>query len=79
MSFAVPLDADLIPPFLAKKDRRSHVVNNLQTNALSSGLSLQLARYLQQKGHPSVPLVANEVYREDGEHKAVEMFPDISL
>jgi len=79
ISFALPLDQDLIEPFLSKRDRRSHERNNLETNALSSGISLHLAKYLEQKGIPSAPLCANEVYRRDTDYGMFEMKPDISL
>jgi epoxyqueuosine reductase len=79
VSFALPLDQDCIEPFLSKKDRRSHERNNLETNALSGGIALHLAKYLEQKGIPSRPLCANEVYRTDTEYGVLEMKPDISL
>ncbi|MEA3470163.1 MAG: epoxyqueuosine reductase [Thermodesulfobacteriota bacterium] len=79
ISFALPLDQNLIEPFLSKKDRRFHERNNLETNALSGGISLHLAKYLEQKGIPSTPLCANEVYRTDTEYGILEMKPDISL
>jgi epoxyqueuosine reductase len=79
ISFALPLDQDCIEPFLSKKDRRAHERNNLETNALSGGISLHLAKYLEQKGIPSTPLCANEVYRTDREYGMLEMKPDISL
>lgn len=79
VSFALPLDQSLIPPFLMKKDRRSHERDNFTTNLLASGLALQLSTFLSQKGFSAVPLAANEVYREDTPRGAIDMIPDISL
>ncbi|MFH1091746.1 MAG: epoxyqueuosine reductase, partial [Pseudomonadota bacterium] len=35
--FAVPLDQNLIPPYLGKKDRLSHERDNIRANAVCSG------------------------------------------
>lgn len=79
VSFAVPLDQSLIPPYLSKKDRRSHERDNFRTNLVAGGISLQLSKFLQQKGYATVPLAPNEVYRQDTPRGAIDMFPDISL
>lgn len=76
--FAVPLDQNLIEPFLSKKDRLSHERNNFQTNYLASGIALALCDHLRQKGYPSVPVSANEVFRPEP-LKRGEMLPEISL
>lgn len=78
VSFAVPLDQELIPPFLGKRERLAHERDNLRVNALASGLALHLAKYLEQKGHASVPVAANDVYRQDTPGGALDMLPDIS-
>ncbi|GAI53688.1 unnamed protein product, partial [marine sediment metagenome] len=43
ISFALPLDQSLIPPFLMKKDFLSHKRDNVLKNAQSSGIALLLA------------------------------------
>lgn len=77
--FAFALDQALIPPYLAKKDRRSHERDNIQANTMASGTSIDLARYLDQMGHTSYAVSANNVYRKDTKRGALDMFPDISL
>ncbi len=77
--FAFALDQALIPPFLMKEDRRSHERDNIRSNTLASGTSIDLARYLDQMGHPSYALSANNVYRKDTKRGALDMYPDISL
>ena len=65
--FAVPLNPDFIEPWFNKKNHEDHFRNNIQTNVIASGISLELANYLNQKGYPSVPFNANTAYREDTE------------
>ncbi len=77
--FALPLDQSLIPPYLAKKDRLSYERNYNHTTFLASGMALQLANFLKQKGFDSVPVAANETYRNDTPRGALDMLPDISL
>jgi len=79
ISFAVPLDQSLIPSYLAKKDRRSHELDNLHVNGRATGLAAHLANYLTMKGYPSVPVLANEVYRQNTPGGLLDMHPDISL
>lgn len=77
--FALRLDQTLIPPYLSKKDRLSHETDNFRTNFLASGIALGLAKHLEQKGHPSVAIAANEVYRPETPRGRLDMMPDISL
>ncbi len=79
VSFALPLDRSTIPPYLMKKDRLSYEKDYNRTNLVSSGLAVQLANFLERKGYRSVPIAANEVYRDDAPRGALDMFPDISL
>jgi epoxyqueuosine reductase QueG len=79
VSFAVALRQDLIEPYLNKRDRRMHEVNNLKVNSICNGIALSLAKYLEHKGHPSVPIAANNVYRTETPGGSLDMFPDISL
>ena len=79
ISFALPLDQSLIPPFLMKKDFLSHERDNVLKNAQSSGIALLLANFLEQKGHPSVPIAANLMYRRDTPRGIRDLLPEISL
>jgi len=79
VSFAIPLDQSLIPPYFRKQDRRAHERDNLEANGRSSGLASHLAHFLTMKGYPSKPVLANEVYREDTPGGWMDMHPDISL
>ena len=79
ISFAVELDQSLIPPFLMKKDFLCHERDNLLKNALSSGISLGLADFLEQKGYPSAPLAANIRYRSDTPRGIHDLMPPVSL
>jgi epoxyqueuosine reductase QueG len=77
--FAFPLDQSLMPPFLAKEERLLHEIDDNRANTLATGLAQQLADFLNQKGHPSVPVSSNGVYRTDTPRGAHDMMPDISL
>ena len=79
ISFALPLDQSLIPLFLMKKDFLCHERDHFLKNALSSGISLGLADFLEQKGYPSVPLAANVKYRPDTPRGIRDLMPPISL
>ena len=79
ISFAYILDPNLIDPYLAKKDRISHERNNIDVNNLVSGAALNLAGYIEMKGHTSVPVIANNYYRSDTPGGLLDMLPDISL
>jgi epoxyqueuosine reductase QueG len=79
ISFAMPLNQSLIPPYLQKKDRRSHERDNIVTNGRATGLAAHLANFLTMKGYPSAPVLANEVYRRDTPGGLMDMYPDLSL
>jgi epoxyqueuosine reductase len=78
VSFLVPLNQSYIEPYLQKMDRRSHEVDNIRTNSLASGISLEIAGYLTQKGHPSVGQTANITYRTDTPNGAFDEKPPVS-
>jgi len=78
ISFAIPLNKDFIRPFLAKKDRLSHERDNLQVNIMATGMAAHLAKHLEQRGFPSVGVVANESYREEEKIGRLGMHPDLS-
>jgi epoxyqueuosine reductase len=79
ISFALPLDQDSIRSFLRKEDRAPHERDNYRTNGLVGGLSLQLSRWLDQKGHPSIAQTSNDVYRRDTPGGRLDMYPELSL
>lgn len=66
ITFAVPIDQKPIVPYLMKKDRLALEKAFIQANALASGIALHLANFLTQKGFPSVPVAANNVFRPAG-------------
>ena len=78
VSFLVPLDQRYIEPYLGKKDRRSYERDNVRTNTLVSGISLEIACYLKQKGYPSAAQAANLVYRTDTHNGPHDEKPPIS-
>ena len=79
ISFALPLDQDAICAFLHKEDRISHERDNYRVNGLASGLSLQLSKWLDQKGYPSIAQASNDVYRRDTPGGRLDMYPELSL
>lgn len=79
ISFAYALDPGSIDPYLSKKDRIPHERNNIDVNNLASGAALNLAGFIEMKGHKSVPVIANNYYRSDTPGGLLDMLPDISL
>ena len=78
VSFMVPLDQRYIEPYLRKEDHRSYELDNVRTNTLVSGISLEIASYLHQKGYPSAAQAANLVYRTDTPNGPHDEKPPIS-
>jgi epoxyqueuosine reductase QueG len=78
VSFAVPLDQKFIEPWFNKQNQADHLRNNIRTNVIASGISLELANYLNQKGYPSLPLTANTAYRADSKNGLYDERPLIS-
>jgi epoxyqueuosine reductase QueG len=78
ISFAVPLNQDFIDSWFNKQSHEAHFQNNIHTNVVASGISLELANYLNQKGYPSVPLTANMTYRTDTKTGRYDEIPPIS-
>jgi len=78
VSFGVPLDQNHIESWFNKQSHADHLRNNIQTNVIASGISLELANYLNQKGYPSVPLTANAAYRTDSKNGRFDEIPPIS-
>ena len=79
ISFAYTLDSGPIDLYLSKKDRVLHERNNVDVNNLVSGAALNLAGFIEMKGHKSVPVIANNYYRSDTPGGLLDMLPDISL
>ena len=78
ISFAVPLNQVFIEAWFSKKSHEQHFSDNIQTNVIASGISLELANYLGQKGYPSIPLTANTAYREQSKNGRYDEIPPIS-
>jgi len=78
ISFAVPLNQDDIELWFSKKSHAKHFKDNIRANVMASGISLELANYLGQKGYPSIPLTANTAYREESPNGRYDEFPPIS-
>lgn len=78
VSFAVPLDQDFIEPWFNKQSHTDHLRDNIRSNVIASGISLELANYLNQKGYPSLPLTANTAYRAESQNGRYDEIPPIS-
>ena len=78
ISFAVPLNQAFIEAWFSKKSHEQHFNDNIQANVIASGISLELASYLGQKGYPSIPLNANTAYREESKNGRYDEIPPIS-
>jgi epoxyqueuosine reductase len=78
VAFAVPLNQDLILPYLTKRDRLSVERDIIRANSRASGISLELANYLQMRGIEATPVLANLRYRADTPNGIWDMYPDIS-
>ena len=76
--FAVAIDQKTIAPYLMKKERLPLERAFIQANALASGIALHLANFLVQKGFPSVPVAANNVFRPSDPAQLSCYFPDIA-
>jgi len=78
VSFCVPLDEALINDWFSKKSQKAHFQDNIQKNAIASGISLEMSNYLNQKGFPSTPLTANTAYRSDTKRGYLDEKPLVS-
>jgi len=78
VSFAMPMDPQLIETYLGKKDRLGHESDNYKTNYLASRTSYELASFLTENGHEAAPLASNAVYRDDEETRPQEERPPVS-
>ena len=78
VSFAVTLDQNFIEPWFKKENHAAHFRNNIRSNVIASGISLEIANYLEQKGYPSIPLTSNTAYRTDTKNGRFDEKPPIS-
>jgi epoxyqueuosine reductase len=76
--FALPLDPEKIERFLKKEDFSGHCLDNVRTNTHASGIALELARFLEMKGHAAHPVESNFVYRKDTPRGLLDEKPPIS-
>jgi epoxyqueuosine reductase QueG len=77
VSYAVAIDQEPIPPYLMKKNRLALEKAFVRANVLASGIALHLANYLTQKGYPSVPVAANNVFRPPAHDAASKYIVDL--
>jgi epoxyqueuosine reductase len=75
--FAVPLDQDLIEPYLCKKDFELNN-NKIKTTTFAGGIALEIAGFLDQLGYESVPVNPNFFYRKDTPNGIKDMKPVVS-
>jgi epoxyqueuosine reductase QueG len=78
VSFAVPLEQKFIEPWFNKQSQTDHFRDNIRTNVIASGISLEVSNYLNQKGYPSLPLTANTAYRADSKNGHYDEIPPLS-
>jgi len=78
ISFAVSINQQFIQPYFMKKDHLSLEEDTYRANVTASGISLELANYLEMRGIPSAAVVANGYYRPDTANSIFDMYPNIS-
>ncbi len=78
VSFALPLDLDKIRATLAKKSHNAFEKNNIEVNIKATGLSIELAKWLEEKGHKARGTWANNFYRKEVSGWQMTLPPDIS-
>jgi epoxyqueuosine reductase QueG len=76
--FALPLDQEKIERFLKKADFTGHCLDNVRTNTFTSGIALELARFLELSGQAAVPVESNFLYRKDTPRGPYDEKPPIS-
>ena len=76
--FALPLDQNAIEPYLKKEEMAAANINNRRVNTMANGIALELSEFLMMKGHTSVPVAANVVYRKDTPRGPYDTQPPIS-
>jgi hypothetical protein len=61
-----------------KKDHLALEHATYKAYTLSSGISLELATFLEMKGIPSASVVSNRRYRSDPPNLVMDMVPDVA-
>jgi epoxyqueuosine reductase QueG len=82
ISFAMPLNMDLIRPYLAKEYpniRGIHEKDNIETNVRVGRLSRDLRNYLREKGFKAEYFIPNNYYRQDIPGWQASLPPELSL
>ena len=83
VSYAVAINQQPIAPYLMKKNRLEFEQAYVRANVVASGIALHLANFLRQKGFPSEPVAANNVFRPPPPETATDYpvdlyYPDIA-
>jgi epoxyqueuosine reductase QueG len=78
ISFALPLDRDMIRRFLAKETHKEAQDDDFAVNLKSSKLARELAEWLESKGFNAVGVECNNVYRKEVKDWKKDMPPDLS-
>ncbi|MHA1266867.1 MAG: epoxyqueuosine reductase [Candidatus Helarchaeota archaeon] len=79
ISFALPLDREIIRKFLAKKEWFAAEEDDLKVNKKSAQLGHELANWLREQGYKAfAPKENNNIYRTEVKGWKKEMYPDIS-
>lgn len=77
VTYAVAIDLEPVPDYLMKKERLALEKAFVRANVLASGIALHLANYLKQKGYPSVPVAANNVFRPPSPENPSDYIADL--
>lgn len=77
ISYAVAIDPQPIAPYLMKKNRLAFEQAYVHANVVASGIALHLANFLKQKGYPSAPVAANNVFRPPDTDAASDYMADL--
>jgi len=78
VTFALPLDRDIMRQCLAKKNQFAFEQHNIDVNRKASRIAKELAQWLEEKGYKSARVHANNVYRKDVPNWQLAMRPDVS-
>ncbi|UCD83339.1 MAG: epoxyqueuosine reductase [Deltaproteobacteria bacterium] len=78
VSFALPLDLQKIRATLAKKSHNAFEKNNIEVNVEATNLSIELARWLEERGHKARGTFANNFYRQEVKGWQRTLPPDVS-
>lgn len=75
--FAVPLNQDLINPYLSKEDFSLNE-DKIRKTTFAGGISLEIAGFLDQMDYGAIPIAPNFVYRKDTPNGIRDRKPIIS-